>query len=117
MSLDPAYRASVEVASGHHLPHSRFLGWDVSDRDAEFALAAYTAQRCPDCGVHPSMWRVDDGGHPNAVAPTWVYCRVCEQIEAARKAPPHRDSDGNAAPGWRLELQLNEDAIGGEQRG
>lgn len=72
------------------------------------SLVGYNGERCPECHVHPSVWKFDEGGHPNAIGVDWVYCRVCELLEIARKAgPPQKDDNGDPAPGWRLELQLN----------
>ncbi len=98
---DVQYRESLAAARDHHLPHSAFLRWDADDREAVFALQGYQDECCSTCGVHPSVWKRDLGGHPNAVAATWKFCRVCELVEQANEAgPPGKH-------GYHLTLTFN----------
>lgn len=84
------------------MPLSEFSDWPVDDREAAVGLRLHKAELCGDCGIHPSVWKTDLGGDPNAVVPVWKHCRVCELVELARKAgPPSED------PGWHLTLKHN----------
>lgn len=67
----------------------------------------HRSESCDTCGIHPSVWKPDLGGHPNAVVAVWRHCRVCELIEQAREAGPPGEEHG-----WHLTLQHNH-AIGG----
>lgn len=99
LSLDPSYRASVEVASSHHLPHSEFLDWHPHDQQAEFALRVHESEKCPDCGVHPDAVRT--------VKPGWAFCSLCAAIAHARSEAGIVETFGTKTvpPGWRLTLE------------
>lgn len=79
------------------------MEWHPHDRDAAMAHRGYRAESCPDCGVHPSAWKPQLGGHRNAVVAKWVFCRVCELIGAASAAGPPVEP-GEEGHGWRLTL-------------
>lgn len=38
------------------------------------------------------MWKTELGGHRNAVAPTWEYCRVCDLVAQANAAGAPKDN-------------------------
>ncbi|HEX6516494.1 MAG TPA: hypothetical protein VF049_13055 [Nocardioidaceae bacterium] len=84
------------------MPLSEFSQLAPDDRDAALGLRLFNAETCGDCGIHPSVWKPELGGHRDAVVPVWKHCRVCELVEQARKAgPPTED------PGWHLTLKHN----------
>lgn len=99
---DPEYRARVDLADQYGLPVSELNEWDTADRDAAIGSRLLKAEECTGCGVHPSAWKPELGGHMNAVVPVWKHCRVCELIKAANDAGPPTE-DG----GWHLSLKHN----------
>jgi hypothetical protein len=93
----------VQLADRYQLPHSEVANWDRPDLDDAIGLQIYKGQCCDGCGTHPSVWKRDLGGHPDAIRAVWKHCRICEISERARKAgPPHPD-----LPGWHLVLEHN----------
>lgn len=93
----------MQLASGHHIPHSHYLEWPREDRDAEVEAHAWQSESCGGCGVHPSEWDEKQGGWRNRYVAEWKFCRVCELVSQAQEAGPPTDS-----PGWRLTLKRNQ---------
>lgn len=84
------------------MPLSEFNDWHDDDRDSALGLRLFRAESCAECQIHPSVWKPELGGRPDAVVPVWKHCRVCELLANARKAgPPSED------PGWHLSLKHN----------
>lgn len=103
MRADGGYRAELEYAVDHGIPHSILLGrpwprrgeplWLPEDLDKLHAVFADRSARCGRCGTYPDDW-VDEGGFPlaePAYMPEVQRCHGCRRIELKRDSVPPKE--------------------------
>ena len=82
------------------LPHSEFKTWDPLDQAKALSWTRREQEKCGGCGIHPEVWDLERGGHPDALHLESRLCRTCEISETSRK-----DYESSRIPGehqvWR----------------
>jgi hypothetical protein len=53
---DGQFAIEMRLCKEWRIPHSEFLSWDEEDQAKALGHFVYEAQRCGQCGIHPTDW-------------------------------------------------------------
>jgi hypothetical protein len=93
LQSDPQFAAEMRLCKDWRIPHSEFLGWSVQDQQKALGHFFYEAQRCGQCGIHPTDW-------PNPDEPTFeataLFCPGCHELERFNRWAKQQAEDSHS---------------------
>ncbi|MGH3097892.1 MAG: hypothetical protein ACRDMV_18070 [Streptosporangiales bacterium] len=78
----------MAVCAEYRIPHSRFLGWEASDRDKAIWWHIRQREACPSCGTRRDEWDPKKGGRTDAYVASARRCHGCEAVAKHREQLP-----------------------------